>query len=146
MMAHRVRRLAVVVVVLVVIGAIAVVLTTRPKLEDHRSDVDRAWTPLRGPLGERYARLGEANAQPAAAGRRAGGGEGSGGGRGDPRAQAPRPSRAAPRGGCRRCFGRPPLPGGCCGRRGRWGGRGCPQPPPVGGPRRCRTTPSCRCC
>ena len=68
MMARRVRRLAVVVVVLLVIGAIAVVLTTRPKLEDRRSDVDRAWTPLRGPLGERYARLGEANAQLAAAG------------------------------------------------------------------------------
>ena len=68
MMARRVRRLAVVVVVLLVIGAIAVVLTTRPKLEDRRSDVDRAWTPLRGPLGERYARLGEANTQLAAAG------------------------------------------------------------------------------
>jgi hypothetical protein len=68
MMARRVRRLAVVVVVLLVIGAIVVVLTTRPKLEDRRSDVDRAWTPLRGPLGERYARLGEASAQLAAAG------------------------------------------------------------------------------
>jgi hypothetical protein len=68
MMARRVRRLAVVVVILLVIGAIALVLTTRPKLEDRRGDVDRAWTPLRGPLGERYARLGEANAQLAAAG------------------------------------------------------------------------------
>jgi hypothetical protein len=68
MTARRVRRIAVVVVVLVVIGAIAVVLTTRPKLDDRRNDVDRAWTPLRGPLGERYARLGEANAQLAAAG------------------------------------------------------------------------------
>jgi hypothetical protein len=68
MMARRVRRLAVVVVVLLVIGAVAVVLTIRPKLEDRRSDVDRTWTPLRGPLGERYARLGEANAQLAAAG------------------------------------------------------------------------------
>jgi hypothetical protein len=68
MMARRVRRLAVVVVVLLVIGVVALVLTTRPKLEDRRGDVDRAWTPLRGPLGERYARLGEANAQLAAAG------------------------------------------------------------------------------
>jgi hypothetical protein len=68
MMARRVRRLAVVVVVLLVIGAIAVVLTTRPKLDDRRNDVDRAWTPLRGPLGERYARLGDVNAQLAAAG------------------------------------------------------------------------------
>jgi hypothetical protein len=67
MMARRVRRLAVVVVVLLVIGVVALVLT-RPKLEDRRGDVDRAWTPLRGPLGERYARLGEANAQLAAAG------------------------------------------------------------------------------
>ena len=68
MMARRVRRLAVVVVVLLLIGAVALVLTTRPKLEDRRSDVDRTWTPLRGPLGERYARLGAANAQLAAAG------------------------------------------------------------------------------
>ena len=68
MMARRVRRLAVVLVISLVIGAIALVLTTRPKLEDRRGDVDRAWTPLRGPLGERYARLGEANAQLAAAG------------------------------------------------------------------------------
>ena len=36
MTARRVRRLAVVVVVLLVIGAIAVVLTTRPKLDDRR--------------------------------------------------------------------------------------------------------------
>jgi len=68
MMARRVRRLAVVVLVLLVIGAIALVFTTRPKLEDRRDDVDRAWTPLRAPLGERYARLAEANAQLAAAG------------------------------------------------------------------------------
>jgi hypothetical protein len=68
MMARRVRRLAVVVIVLLVIGVVALVLTTRPKLEDRRGDVDRAWTPLRGPLGERYARLGEANVQLAAAG------------------------------------------------------------------------------
>ena len=41
MTARRVRRLAVVVVVLLVIGVIAVVLTTRPKLDDRRNDVDR---------------------------------------------------------------------------------------------------------
>jgi hypothetical protein len=68
MMARRVRRLAVVVLVLVVAGVVALVLTTRPKLDDRRNDVDRAWTPLRGPLGERYAKLAEANAQLAAAG------------------------------------------------------------------------------
>src|SRR2546430_16602493 len=68
MMARRVRRLAVVVLVLLVVGAIALVLTTRPKLEDARDGVDRAWTPLRGPLSERYAKLAEANTQLAAAG------------------------------------------------------------------------------
>src|SRR6266567_1256540 len=67
-MARRVRRLAVVVLVLLVVGAIALVLTTRPKLEDARNGVDRAWTPLRGPLSDRYAKLAEANAQLAAAG------------------------------------------------------------------------------
>jgi hypothetical protein len=68
MMARRVRRLAVVVLVLLVVGTIALVLTTRPKLEDARDRVDRAWTPLRGPLSERYAQLGEANTQLVAAG------------------------------------------------------------------------------
>ena len=68
MMARRVRRLAVVVLVLLVVGAIALVLTTRPKLEDARDGVDHAWTPLRGPLSERYAKLAEANTQLAAAG------------------------------------------------------------------------------
>src|SRR5439155_5026302 len=68
MMARRVRRLAVVVLVLRVVGAIALVLTTRPKLEDARDGADRAWTPLRGPLSERYAKLAEANTQLAAAG------------------------------------------------------------------------------
>ncbi|HMF05250.1 MAG TPA: hypothetical protein VKH17_10575 [Acidimicrobiia bacterium] len=67
-MSRRVRRLAVVVLVLLVIGAVALVLTTRPKLEDGRTAVDRAWTPVRGPLADRYNRLGEANAQLAAAG------------------------------------------------------------------------------
>lgn len=67
-MSRRVRRLAVVVFVLLVIAAVALVLTTRPKLEDSRKAVDRAWTPVRGPLAERYNRLGEANAQLAAAG------------------------------------------------------------------------------
>lgn len=67
-MSRRVRRLAVVVIVLLVIAAIALVVTTRPKLEDSRNAVDRAWTPLRGPLADRYNRLGAANAQLAAAG------------------------------------------------------------------------------
>ncbi|HYV60778.1 MAG TPA: hypothetical protein VFA62_11975 [Acidimicrobiia bacterium] len=67
-MSRRVRRLAVVVLVLLVIGAIALVLTTRPKLEDSRHAVDRAWTPVRGPLSERYDRLAAVNEQLAAAG------------------------------------------------------------------------------
>ena len=67
-MSRRVRRLAVVVLVLLVVAAVAFVLTTRPKLEDSRKAVDRAWTPVRGPLAERYGRLGEVNAQLAAAG------------------------------------------------------------------------------
>jgi len=68
MMARRVRRLAVVVLVLLVVGTIALVLTTRPKLEDARDGVDHAWTPLRGPLSVRYTKLAEANAQLVAAG------------------------------------------------------------------------------
>ena len=68
MMARRVWRLGVVALVLLLVGAIALVLTTRPKLEDRRNDVDRAWTPLRGPLSDRYAKLAEANAQLGAAG------------------------------------------------------------------------------
>ncbi|HKA94418.1 MAG TPA: hypothetical protein VKE97_11485, partial [Acidimicrobiia bacterium] len=67
-MSRRARPLAVVVLVLLVVGAVALVLTTRPKLEDGRKGVDRAWTPVRGPLAERYNRLGDANAQLAAAG------------------------------------------------------------------------------
>ena len=67
-MSRRFRRLAVVAIVLLVIGAVALVLTTRPKLEDDRSAVDRTWTPVRGSLAERYNRLGEANAQLVAAG------------------------------------------------------------------------------
>jgi hypothetical protein len=68
LMARRVRRLAVVVLVLLVIGVIALIFTTRPKLEDRRYDVDRAWTPLRAPLAARYERLATMNAEVAAAG------------------------------------------------------------------------------
>jgi hypothetical protein len=67
-MARRVRRLAVVVVLLLVAGAVALVLTTRPRLEDQRDNVDRAWTPLRAPLATRYEQLAGVNAQMAAAG------------------------------------------------------------------------------
>jgi hypothetical protein len=67
-MARRVRRLAVVVIVLLVGGAVALVLATRPQLEDHRGEVDRAWTPLRAPLAARYEQLAAVNAELAAAG------------------------------------------------------------------------------
>jgi hypothetical protein len=68
MMARRVRRLAVVVLVLVVAGAVALVVTTRPRLEDLRDKADRGWTPLRAPLAARYERLAAVNAEVSAAG------------------------------------------------------------------------------
>jgi hypothetical protein len=68
MMARRVRRLAVVVLLLLIAGTVALVLSTRPQLEDHRDDVDRAWTPLRQPLAVRYQQLATVNAEMAAAG------------------------------------------------------------------------------
>ena len=67
-MSRRVRRLAVVVLVLLVVAAVALVLTTRPKLEDSRKAVDRAWAPLRAPLSARYDQLADMYAQTAAAG------------------------------------------------------------------------------
>jgi hypothetical protein len=67
-MARRIRRLAVVVLVLLVAGAVALVLTARPRLEDRRDDVDRAWTPLRAPLAARYEQLAGLHEQMAAAG------------------------------------------------------------------------------
>ena len=67
-MARRVRRLAVVVLLLLIAGAVALVLTTRPGLEDKRDDVESAWTPLRAPLGGRYERLAAVNAEMRAAG------------------------------------------------------------------------------
>jgi hypothetical protein len=67
-MARRIRLLAVVVLVLLVAGAAALVLTTRPKLEDGRDEVGSTWQPLRGPLAARYDQLAAVNAQMAAAG------------------------------------------------------------------------------
>jgi len=67
-MARRVRRLAVVVVLVLVAGAVALVLTTRPQLDDRRDDVDRAWTPLRAPLAGRYDLLATVNGEATTAG------------------------------------------------------------------------------
>jgi hypothetical protein len=67
-MARRVRRLAVVVLVLLIAGGVALVLLTRPQLEDHHDDVDRAWTAVRQPLAARYEQLAAVNEQMAAAG------------------------------------------------------------------------------
>jgi hypothetical protein len=56
-MARWVPRLAVVVVTLLVAATVALVLASRPKLEDDRDRVAERWTPLRGPLAERYDEL-----------------------------------------------------------------------------------------
>ena len=66
-MARRVRRLAVVVVLILAGGAVALVLTARPQLDDRRDDVDRAWTQLRAPLTARYERLAAVRAEAATA-------------------------------------------------------------------------------
>jgi hypothetical protein len=67
-MARRVRRLAVVVILILVAGAVALVLTTRPQLDDRRDDVDRAWIPLRAPIAARYERLAAVHAEATTAG------------------------------------------------------------------------------
>jgi hypothetical protein len=67
-MARRVWRLALVVVLLLVVGAVMLALTTRPRLDDDRSAVDHQWTPLRAPLVARYDKLTGATAAFIAAG------------------------------------------------------------------------------
>lgn len=56
-MGRRLRLLALLLVALVVVGAVALVLTSRPRLSDERQQVDDAWTPLRPALQQRYAAL-----------------------------------------------------------------------------------------
>jgi hypothetical protein len=56
-MVRWVPRLAVVVVTLLVAATVALVLASRPKLEDDRDRAAERWTPLRGPLAERYDEL-----------------------------------------------------------------------------------------
>jgi hypothetical protein len=66
-MRRRVGCLAVVVVLLAA-GAVALVLTTRPQLDDRHDEVDRAWTPLRAPLTLRYERLAAVQGEATTAG------------------------------------------------------------------------------
>lgn len=56
-MARRVRRIALVVVLLLVIAGVALTVTSRGRLTDDRDQVDELWLTLRGPLAERYASL-----------------------------------------------------------------------------------------
>jgi len=56
-MPRRIRRLGLLALVLLVIGAIALVLTARPKLEDEHDRADDRWTRLRAPLAQRYDQL-----------------------------------------------------------------------------------------
>ena len=67
-MARRVRRLAAIVLVLLLAGSVVLVLTTRPKLDDARGEVDTTWKPLRAPLAARYEKLAAANAELGTAG------------------------------------------------------------------------------
>lgn len=53
------RKLLIALVILAIAGgAVALVLTNRPPLDDARNAVDAAWQPLVPPLTDRYARLG----------------------------------------------------------------------------------------
>ncbi len=54
---HVVRRVAVLVVLLVVIAAAVMALTSRPGLQRSRDDVNAAWDSLRSPLVARYQKL-----------------------------------------------------------------------------------------
>jgi hypothetical protein len=56
-MPRRIRRFAILGVVLLLVVAIALVFTGRPRLEDDRDRVDDRWAPLRDPLAQRYAQL-----------------------------------------------------------------------------------------
>lgn len=57
-MSRRVRWLIVIAIVLLVVGAIAAVLTVQPKLSDARDRVDARWSAVRQPLLARYTALG----------------------------------------------------------------------------------------
>jgi hypothetical protein len=54
---RRARWIALALVVLLAVGAVALVATAKPRLDDDRSAVDSAWKQLRGPLAFRYGVL-----------------------------------------------------------------------------------------
>jgi len=56
-MARRVRRIALVVVVLLVIAGVTLVVTSRGRLTDDRDQADERWPPVRSSLVERYEAL-----------------------------------------------------------------------------------------
>jgi hypothetical protein len=56
-MSRRVGLLVLLIVVVLVGGAVGIVLSARPALEDQRDVVDARWAPLRGPLTSRYDAL-----------------------------------------------------------------------------------------
>lgn len=58
-MGRRLLVLVLLATVLVVGGAVALVLTARPDLDDGRRAVDTRWSTLRGPLATRYAGLAQ---------------------------------------------------------------------------------------
>lgn len=65
---ERARRLFGLLIVIVVAGAVALVVTVRPGLRDDAESVDRSWTPLVQPLDTRYQALDGVIAQLTASG------------------------------------------------------------------------------
>jgi hypothetical protein len=68
MVSRRWRRILIGLVVLIIAGAVVLVLTARPRLEDDRNAVDDTWVPLRAPLNDRYDALAAVDEQLRAAG------------------------------------------------------------------------------
>jgi hypothetical protein len=58
-MSRRVALLVLLIVVVLVGGAVGIMVSARPALEDRRDVVDARWTPLRGPLTGRYDALNQ---------------------------------------------------------------------------------------
>jgi hypothetical protein len=58
---RAVRRWVPLVLLFLIAGLVALVLTSRPDLEDARKEVDRRWDAVTAPLDERYTLLAAAN-------------------------------------------------------------------------------------